>query len=119
MRGGEALRAAFTLLSVFTADRNRGIADPTRRVPRAHLVSKRKTLEWFPGLERERLTGAGVFYDGQMYNPPRLVWAFVRSALKAGAVAANYTEVTGFLRRDRRITGVAVEDRLGGDRFEV
>ena len=63
-----------------------------------------------PGFELK----AGVFYDGQMFNPPRLVWAFVRSALKAGAAAANYCEVTGFLRRDRRVTGVVVEDRLGG-----
>ncbi|HEU5039305.1 MAG TPA: glycerol-3-phosphate dehydrogenase/oxidase [Gemmatimonadales bacterium] len=119
MQGGEALMAAFALLSLLTADRNRGIADPARRVPRGHLVSRRRVLEWFPGLARQGLTGAGVFYDGQMYNPPRLVWAFVRSALKAGAVAANYCEVTGFLRRDRRVTGVSVHDRLGGERFEV
>jgi glycerol-3-phosphate dehydrogenase len=119
MQGGAALAAAFTILNVLTADRSRGIPDPARRVPRATLVSKAKVLDWFPNLERERLTGAGVFYDGQMYNPPRLVWAFVRSALKAGAVAANYCEVTGFLRRDRRVTGVVVEDRLGGDKFEV
>ncbi len=119
LRGGEALAAAFTLLSLLTADRNRGIPDPARRVPRAHLVSRRRALEWFPGLEQDRLTGAGVFYDGQMYNPPRLVWAFVRSAIKAGAVAANHCEVVGLLRRDRRVFGVTVEDRLGGDRFEV
>ena len=119
MQGGEALAAAFALLSLLTLDRNRGIPDPARRVPRGHLVSRRTVLDWFPNLPRERLTGAGVFYDGQMYNPPRLVWAFVRSALKAGAAAANYCEVTGFLRRDRRVTGVSVEDRLGGERFEV
>ena len=119
MQGGEALAAAFAILSLLTADRNRGIADPARRVPRGHLVSRRKLLEWFPGVNPQGLTGAGVFYDGQMYNPPRLVWAFIRSALKAGAVAANHCEVTGFLRRDRRVTGVTVEDRLGGERFEV
>lgn len=119
MQGGEALTAAFAILSLLTADRNRGIPDPARRVPRGHLVSRRQVLEWFPALPQERLTGAGVFYDGQMYNPPRLVWAFVRSALKAGAVAANYCEVTGFLRRDRRVTGVVVEDGLGGERFEI
>ncbi len=119
MQGGEALAAAFGLLSLLTAGRNRGIPDPARRVPRGHLVSRRTVLEWFPNLAVERLTGAGVFYDGQMYNPPRLVWAFVRSALKAGAAAANYCEVTGFLRRERRVTGVVVEDRLGGGRFEV
>jgi hypothetical protein len=36
-------------------------------------------LEWFPDIEPRGLTGAGVFWDGQMDNPPRLVWAFVHS----------------------------------------
>src|SRR6185312_6461503 len=90
MRGPEALAAAFLAWAVLTADRNRGIPDPDRRVPRGRIVSRREVLDWFPQLEQKDLTGAGMFWDGQMYNPPRLVWSFVRSALRAGAVAANH-----------------------------
>ena len=51
------------------------------------------------------LTGAGVFYDGQMFNPPRLVWAFLRLRRSAGAVAANYCEVVSLVRSGE--TGVS------------
>ena len=54
-----------------------------------------------------------------MYNPPRLVWEFVRSAGERGAVAANYCEVTGLLREGDRVTGVRATDRLGGGQLDV
>ena len=119
LRGAGALGAAFALLNGLTADRNRGIPDPDRRIPPARLVSRRELLAWEPELEAPGLTGAGLFWDGQLYNAARLVWAFVRTAGRAGAVAANYAEVLGFLRRGTRIVGVEVSDRLAGARFEV
>lgn len=119
MQGSEALGAAFLLLSAVTADRNRGIADPDQRIPAGRLISRRQLLEWFPHLDSTKPVGAGVFSDGQMYNPPRLVWEFVRSAGERGAVAANYCEVTGLLRQSDRVTGVRVSDRLGGGEFDV
>jgi glycerol-3-phosphate dehydrogenase len=119
MQGSEALGAAFVLLSAVTADRNRGIPDPERRIPAGRLVSRRQLLEWFPHLDSTNPVGAGVFCDGQMYNPPRLVWEFVRSAGERGAVAANHCEVTGLLRQGDRVTGVRVTDRTGGGDFDV
>lgn len=119
MQGAPVLAAAFGLLSLLTPDRNRGLSDPDRRVPAPRLVSRARVLEWFPDLDRESLTGAGVFWEGQLYNPPRLVWAFIRSAAAAGAAAANYCEAVALLRGEGRITGVVAEDRLGGARFEV
>jgi glycerol-3-phosphate dehydrogenase len=119
MRGPEILAAAFTILNALTADRNRGLTDPTRRVPAARIVSRARVLEWFPDINKEGLTGAGVFYDGQMFNPPRLVWALVRTAARAGAAVANYCDVTSLILQGGRVIGVQVEDRLGGDKFEV
>jgi len=119
LQGSEALGAAFLLLSAVTADRNRGILDPERQIPAGRLVSRRQLLAWFPHLEATRAVGAGVFCDGQMYNPPRLVWEFVRSAVERGAVAANYCEVTGFIREDGGVTGVRVTDRITGGAFDV
>ena len=60
-----------------------------------------------------------MFWDGQLYNPPRFVWDFIRTAGRGGALVANYCEVDGFLRRGTRIKGVAIQDRLGGARLEV
>jgi glycerol-3-phosphate dehydrogenase len=119
LRGAEALGAAFALLNGLTADRNRGVTDPDRHIPRARLVSSSRVRAWHPELDAPAMTGAGLFWDGQLYNPPRLVWEFVRTAGREGAVAANYCEVGGFLRRGPRVVGVAVCDRLSGERFEV
>ncbi|HEY7480816.1 MAG TPA: FAD-dependent oxidoreductase, partial [Gemmatimonadales bacterium] len=119
MRGPEILGAAFTLLNALTVDRNRGLTDPTRRVPAARIVSRGRLLQWFPEVNKEGLSGAGVFYDGQLFNPPRLVWAMVRTAARAGAAVANYCDVTTLLLKGGRVAGVKVRDRLGGDEFEV
>jgi glycerol-3-phosphate dehydrogenase len=117
--GRGALGAAFALLEAVTLGRNRRLADPERRIPRARLVSLRQLHEWYPCLGRLDLTGAGIFWDGQLLNPPRLIWEFVRTAATAGAMAANHCEVENFLLRGGRVAGVVVRDRLAGDRFEV
>ncbi len=119
LQGSEALGAAFALLSLVTPDRNHAIEDPDRRIPHGRLVSRRKLREWFPALDPSGPTGAGLFCDGQIHNPPRLVWELVRSAVEVGAEAANWCEVTGFVREKDRVIGVRVEDRLAGERFDV
>jgi glycerol-3-phosphate dehydrogenase len=118
-RGRGVLGTGFLLFNLLTMDRNSCVLDPARRIPPARLISRRQLLDWYPLLDNPKLTGAGVFWEAQLSNPPRLVWEFIRTAGRAGAVAANYCKVVGFLRRGTRINGVAVQDRLGGDRFEV
>jgi glycerol-3-phosphate dehydrogenase len=60
-----------------------------------------------------------VFYDAQIYNPTRLALSFLRSALEAGAQAANYLETTHFLVRHGRVLGVRARDVVSGDDVEV
>ena len=119
MRGKAALRVGMGLYDLLTADGNRGIRDPARRIPRGRVIGRDEALSLFPGLDRQGLTGAAVFYDGQMYNPPRLVLAFLQRAACAGAVAANYVEATRLLRDGDRATGVAARDVLSGGEFEI
>jgi len=119
MKGKAAMRIGMGLYDLLTIDRNRGISDPERQVPRGRVLSRDAVLAMFPALERDGLTGAAVFCDGQMYNPPRLVLAFVHSAVEAGAVAANHVRATGFLRQGGRVVGVAARDELGGRDLEI
>jgi len=119
MESREIMAAALLMYDLCTFDRNRGIADPNRHVPRGRTISRREALAMFPQLETNGLTGAAIFHDGQMYNPPRLSLAFVQSTVEKGAVAVNYAEVVQFLRHGDRVTGVAVHDRLNGDELEV
>jgi glycerol-3-phosphate dehydrogenase len=95
------------------------------------ILSARKSVPWhrplsrkavqlqLPGLEARALSGALHYYDGQVEFPERLVLEIALSAARAGADVAGYAEVTGLLRTDGRVTGVAVLDRLSHQRFEV
>ncbi|MBA2564901.1 MAG: FAD-dependent oxidoreductase, partial [Gemmatimonadetes bacterium] len=105
-QGKELLAAGMLAYDLLTLDRNRGIGAANRRIPRTRLLPREEVLRLFPGLEPRGLTGGAVFHDGQMYNPPRLGLAFVRSAVEGGAVAANYVEAAAFLGGDSRVTGV-------------
>jgi glycerol-3-phosphate dehydrogenase len=119
MRGKPILRAGFAVYDALTTGRNRGIRDPGRRIPRARFLSRQEILRHYPDLPQEGLTGAALFYDAQMYNPPRLTLAFLQAAVEAGAHAVNYAEVQEFLRSGNRIRGVVLRDFLEGGRIEV
>jgi glycerol-3-phosphate dehydrogenase len=118
-RGKAVLAAGVSLYDLLTLNRNRRIADEGRRIPGGRLITRQEVLKYFPGIERRGLTGAAVFYDAQMYSPPRIALSFLRSAASAGADIANYTEVTGFLKSDGRIAGVSAKDVLSGESLEV
>jgi glycerol-3-phosphate dehydrogenase len=119
MKSKAVLRLGMAAYDLLTMDRNRGIADPARRIPSASFVGRAALLERYPGLDPDGLTGAGVFCDGQMYNPPRLVLAFVQSAVAAGAVCANYVEAGGLIQRSGRVAGVRARDVTTGARLEI
>lgn len=109
------LRLGFPLYDLITADRNRGIGDPTRRIPSTRFLSASEMLERFPGLPSDGLTGGAVFHDGQVYSPPRLALCSLKSAVSAGGDAANYTEVRDLLREDDQVHGARVTDLLTGE----
>jgi glycerol-3-phosphate dehydrogenase len=102
-----------------TADLNRRIPDPARRIRPTRFLSRRETLELFPAITSAGLTGAAIFEDGQMYNPPRLVLAFASAAGELGAAVANYVEAQSLLIEDSRVVGVTAVDRLAGARFDI
>lgn len=113
------LGSGLKLYDLIAFDRNRAIQDRSRQIPAGRLLSRTEVLALYPDLDRKGLTGAGLFYDGQFYNPPRLALAFVRAAVDAGAEAANYVKVTGFCQSGTRITGVTAEDCMTGDKLEI
>jgi glycerol-3-phosphate dehydrogenase len=119
MKGKTVLRLGMGLYDTLTADRNRGIADPVSRIPWGRALNRDEVLHLFPGLKSGGLTGAGVFCDGQMYNPPRLVLAFLQSAARQGAVVANYVEATGFRRDGDDVRGVLARDVLTDAELEI
>lgn len=118
-KGKAFLGAGMYAYDLLTLDRNARIADPSRRIPFTRLLGRREVLDLYPELDDRELTGGAVFDDGQMHSPPRLVLAYVKSAVAAGAVACNYVEATGFLYQGDRVCGVKARDRIGGEDLEI
>jgi len=76
-------------------------------------LSPDKALSAEPGLRDRDLRGAALYWDAQT-DDARLVIATVRSAAQAGALAANYTAVTSFIRAEGRVVGAVIRDSLSG-----
>jgi glycerol-3-phosphate dehydrogenase len=118
-KGRAFLGAGACVYDLLTCDRNLGIRDRGRHIRRTQFLSKADLLSIYPHLAAADLTGAVVFEDGQMYNPARLVLAFVKAAVQGGACAANYVEATRMLWDGDRVCGARVRDRLTGDELDV
>jgi glycerol-3-phosphate dehydrogenase len=119
MRPGKLLTAtALKLNDLISFDRNRDL-DPHKIIPSGRIISRDHCRQLCPLLDATGLTGAALFHDAQVHNVDRLNLSLLLSAMKAGADAANYTKVTGFLRDENRIEGIRVRDVLSGKMFDV
>ena len=90
----------------------------TRGLPGHRQVTRRGALRLAPGLNRDALTGALVYWDAQV-DDARYVMTLVRTAASFGAHAASRTQVTGFLREGERVTGVRATDLETGNEVEI
>ena len=67
-----------------------------RKTPPTHRVlSRRRARQRFPGLADDGLTGAVVFYDGQVEYAERLCVELAVDARANGAVIATHVRVDG------------------------
>ncbi|WP_460039718.1 glycerol-3-phosphate dehydrogenase/oxidase [Thermaerobacter litoralis] len=81
---------------------------------RHRILSPQRVREEEPLLRQEGLVGAGMYVDA-VTDDARLTATVARQAVAAGAVVANYAEVTGFIKDGQgRVVGVRVRDRLAG-----
>ena len=133
--------AGVGLYSVLGFDANRG-APQSLRVPLPNWLSKKKLLAAVPWLDPADLQGAFAYTDTLNLHPERLLLAFLKSAVAAGATALNHMCAVGFItepgggrsgaRRDPgrddpgrddqesvTVRGITVEDTLTGERFDV
>jgi glycerol-3-phosphate dehydrogenase len=119
MKGKEVLKIGMAIYDLITLDRNKGINDNLRKIPNCYSMSKEELLNEFPGVEKKGLTGAAVFTDAQMYNPPRLALSFIRSAVENGSAAFNYAKVNDIITRNGKVLGVKVADLIDGNEIEI
>ncbi|KAM4609157.1 glycerol-3-phosphate dehydrogenase, mitochondrial-like [Polymixia lowei] len=96
----------------------------TQGLKSSYILSKKKALELFPMLKKDKLVGAIVYYDGQ-HNDARMNLAIALTAARYGAAIANYTEVVHLLKRadpqtgKERVYGAHCRDVITGQEFDV
>ncbi|MBN2637831.1 MAG: glycerol-3-phosphate dehydrogenase/oxidase [Bacteroidales bacterium] len=86
--------------------------DPSKKIPNFRSLSKQETRSLESIVPTRNLTGSMIFYDHQNIFPERLTLAFLKSAEAKGAALSNYAEVTGFIKKGKKITGVEVKDKI-------
>jgi glycerol-3-phosphate dehydrogenase len=84
---------------------------------RHHSVSRAEVLRLCPGIDQRGLTGGIVYYDCRT-DDARHTLEVLKSACEHGALAFNYTRVTGLVRNGGRIAGIEVVDELADRRGE-
>jgi glycerol-3-phosphate dehydrogenase len=118
VKGKAVMFVALKINDLIGVGRNR-LDDPQKFIPDGKILSLKEFRALLPGIEKNKITGAALWYDAQVYNSERLVLAFVISASQAGAEVANYVRVVGFLKDKNKIIGVKARDELTGDQFEI
>ena len=82
-RGKLAMRAGFLLDRIVSAGRNRGVP-AAHRLPAGRVVSRGTAIQRFPGLRRQGLTGAAVWYGYETTEADRLTFAWAIAFASSG-----------------------------------
>src|SRR5262245_33546761 len=118
LRGKIAMRAGFLVDRLIALGRNRGVTEG-HKLPGGRVFGRGTSAQRFPGLKRQRLTGAAVFHDYVMTEPDRLTFSYAMAASELGAALANHLEAVSLLTETRRVVGVHARDRLGSRELDV
>ena len=91
----------------------------SKSLDRHKMLTREEVLERVPGLEREGLLGAAMYYDGQVEYAERLAVENAVSAHENGAVVLTYAEVERLIVENGNVVGVEFKDLLEGGRHEA
>ncbi|HBB86381.1 MAG TPA: FAD-dependent oxidoreductase [Blastocatellia bacterium] len=78
----------------------------SKSLPPHRMLSVSQTLQQAPGLNREGLAGAAVYFDAQVEYAERLVLENILSAVEHGATVLTYARVDKLLVKGGKVCGV-------------
>lgn len=82
------------------------------------MLEKKEAMALEPLLPKKKVKGAG-YYAEYRTDDARLTLENIKTSLKYGAEALNYTEVTNFIYKENRVKGVSVKDHITGEEFSI
>ncbi|MCU0687247.1 MAG: glycerol-3-phosphate dehydrogenase/oxidase [Polyangiaceae bacterium] len=120
--GRFGLSAGLKIYDALAAGKNQGVPPPFR-TPASSWLDAPTLRALAPCLDPTGLEGGVAFYDFLNVHPERLLLAFVKSAIGAGALALNHVEARG-IRVTRGagpswVEGVEARDTLTGDEYFI
>ena len=118
LRGKTAMRIGFLADRIVSFGRNRGVPAGLR-LAGGRVVGRGDAVQRFPGLRRQGLIGAAVWWDYVTPESDRLTFAWALAAIENGATLANYVEATAPILEGARVTGVRGLDRLSGRAIDI
>ena len=83
----------------------------------SRLLSRDKTLEYLPNLERQGLRGGVIYYDGQ-FDDSRLAVNLAQTTADLGGTVLNHMRVTGLLKKGDTVVGVSATDTETDETYE-
>ncbi|HVG45521.1 MAG TPA: glycerol-3-phosphate dehydrogenase/oxidase, partial [Longimicrobium sp.] len=84
-----------------------------RNIRRHRILSVKDLAAEEPGLRRDGLAGAAMYYDAAV-DDARLTLANARGAHESGAAVVSHAEVAGFVAEGGAVRGARVRDRVTG-----
>ena len=118
IRGKLAMRLGFCLDRLVSVGRNRGVP-ASHRLPGGRVYSRGSAIQRFPGLKRQALTGAAVWYDYLTVEPDRLTFSWAKAGAGHGAVLVNHMEAVELLKEGARVAGARARDTIGARTIDV
>jgi glycerol-3-phosphate dehydrogenase len=90
-----------------------------KKTERRKMLSKEKALSYEPLLNKEKLTGGGIYFEYRT-DDARLVIELIKTAHQHGAISLNYCEAAKFVYDTTgKIKAVEVLDKLTNKTFVV
>lgn len=85
---------------------------------KSRLLSRGQVALRFPCLETKGLIGGVEYFDAQ-FDDARLAVNLAQTTIEQGGVVLNYFKVTGLLKHDGQINGVAATDLESGNEYKL
>lgn len=118
MKSQLTMSVAMLLYDILTWNRN-SLPDPEKYIPRSRVISRSDFLRVIAGINNKHISGAAEWSDAYADNTERLCISMVSSAVDAGANAANYLKMTGFIKSNGIVTGIHAKDMLSDRELEI
>lgn len=94
--------------------------DKSKKIGRHRFIAPRDARELEPIFPKVGFKGVFSYYDCASLFPERLTMAFIKSAVKHGAVVSNYVKVEDFIfLNNKTITGVRTKDLVNDKYVEL